>query len=576
MKALAVEHRTIRSRCGRATWAAFAVALAAAVWTAGTPSSLAETPTVLRVIENPTTTLRALIPAETTEPESEEIWVDSEKSTPDAKATPEANSPHAEPGTEEIWVDSEKSTPDPKATPEANSSHAEPGSEEIWVNSEKSTPDPKATPEANSPQAEPARGARANLRIPELSSIPKAPSFAAAILRIRTLKSPAEGEEPAEAAAKQADEPNRQHVAAVMTPVEEDASALFRTTSSPVKPAAMVFRSASSSAVAHKRPLSGPSRPTALEVPAAPTSEPDVQAPLTADAPALKARPSKHSAQRQPRPTSPLTQPAKVAVAPGVPQVMLRVKLAELDRSAGSHWSIPGLKFSAQPPLLGSLLRAETGPGAIVLDSLDVDEIESDLESLKQRGAVRVRSEPTVVTASGRAARLVLGGGTQSAAGSGERASAEAAGFHAAVTLLPLVTSEGHIRLKVTSELSGPVSEKSADGAPASTTRADTTHVEMRAGQTLAIGGLRHDEEKEEEHARDLTSIARILGIRKKSPKRADLVILVTPELILTRESHKAAALARYDALSAGSKADGSRRDPSAVTSPKSGYSSSK
>ena len=193
--------------------------------------------------------------------------------------------------------------------------------------------------------------------------------------------------------------------------------------------------------------------------------------------------------------------PVNVVRTKGIRQVVLRMKLAELDPSAAPKSSILDLALPKNKPLLRSLLKANDQP--IVLDSLDRKQMESELDRLEARGAVHVRSEPTLVTASGRAARFMPTAGPSGTSSGDEPV---------AVTLLPVLADESRIQLKV---MSG---------------NAHTGIVRMRLGQTAVIDVSPADPFPPAPTSQ-LSSLGRILGIKEKAPSGRRLVVLVTPEL---------------------------------------------
>lgn len=356
---------------------------------------------------------------------------------------------------------------------------------------------------------------------------------------------------------------------------EEGDEELFHTTSAPVKPDGVLFGPISKPfepSLADRVPASRREGASGLRVPLGPTDEPDIQTPLLAgklaaiglagDTTEVAAATSVVGITRPPMrqaveargvftpamesrgPTRPDAPPLNMARTPGVRHVVLRMKLAELNPSADRKRGL--LDFSRDTSLLRSLLRAETGRGAIVLDSADSRKMESELEALAERGAVRIRSEPTLVTASGQVATFLAGGNqAESVTESGKQAAA-GRDLRVAVTLLPVVTDEDHIRLKVTSKLSSSDSASSGSGEHPLTTQTSTTEVRMRAGQTLAIGGLGRASAKGD-HQQHPPSLTQILGIGEKDRPEGALIVLVTPELAQPTQPAGAASVANHD-----------------------------
>ncbi|HUT92287.1 MAG TPA: hypothetical protein VMY37_22520 [Thermoguttaceae bacterium] len=230
------------------------------------------------------------------------------------------------------------------------------------------------------------------------------------------------------------------------------------------------------------------------------------------------------------------------------PQVILRVRVADLNRASARTWGLANLGFSPRPPLLRSLTEAEPGQGPILLDLQDNDELESQLQSLKQHGVLRIRSEPTLVTVSGRPAQFVTGSGSASAIPGPEvQPSVETGTLRTDVTLLPLVTDQGDILLEVTCSSSAPYFETDVGENAASGNRRRQMKVHMRAGQTLAVTGLGL-ETSQDDQGQHPNTLARVLGLGKPKGKQPETVMLVTPELVGSRPANQAATLARHTA----------------------------
>ncbi|NQT11099.1 MAG: hypothetical protein HQ582_00020 [Planctomycetes bacterium] len=201
--------------------------------------------------------------------------------------------------------------------------------------------------------------------------------------------------------------------------------------------------------------------------------------------------------------------PVNVVRTKRIRQVVLRMKLAELDPSAAPKSSILDLALPKNKPLLSSLLKANANDQPIVLDSLNRKQMESELDQLEARGAVHIRSEPTLVTVSGRAARFMPTAGPSGTSSGNEPV---------AVTLLPVLADESRIQLKVTSG------------------NAHTEIVRMRLGQTAVIDVSPADPFAPAPTSQ-LSSLARILGMKEKAPSGRRLVVLVTPELTRPAQS---------------------------------------
>jgi hypothetical protein len=244
-----------------------------------------------------------------------------------------------------------------------------------------------------------------------------------------------------------------------------------------------------------------------------------MQAPVAAQAPVVRRNQPQQTGQAgteafrhaQMRRTQPMLPAARSAVreAQVSPEkVVLRVRVAELDRARARKRGILGLSFSPRSPLLRSLLNAEPGAQPILLDSLEREDIDSQMGALEEQGVLLVRTLPALVTASGGEARLLTG-----------------------VTLRPVVTGDDHVRLEVTGAPGGPDSGATHEGNAAPSAGTGCGTVRMRAGQTVAICGPRVSQPEGEDH-QQRGALAKSLGLGKKTPQPSQLVLFVTPELL--------------------------------------------
>jgi len=236
---------------------------------------------------------------------------------------------------------------------------------------------------------------------------------------------------------------------------------------------------------------------------------------------------------------------------PGVHQVALRVKIAELNRSAARSFGVDVdmmFKWADGAILLQSLLNISKGRS--ILGTFDNDKLNFGIHFLEQHGVVRMLSEPTLVTLSGRPASFVAGGEfavpTVVGVGGASAVTTDFRAFGAIITFLPVVLDKDRIRLEVSPEFSKINTSLSVGGTPGLDTRAVTTTVEMREGQTLAIAGLLDDSMKNDT-AGDVPLVTQIFGTRGATREEHELIILVTPELVHPMEPEEVPPLPGFD-----------------------------
>ncbi len=243
---------------------------------------------------------------------------------------------------------------------------------------------------------------------------------------------------------------------------------------------------------------------------------------------------------------------------PGVQQVALRVKIAELVRSAGRNLDASlaaEVKFktgdNGHTLFLNSLMAAAAGDMPAVLTQLDGEDLKLGLNFLEQHGVIRMLSEPTLVTMSGRPATFVAGGefAVPTVVGSAglNAVTTDFRAFGAILSFLPVVIDKDRIRMIIAPEFSSINSGLSVGGVPGLSSRGVQTTVEMREGQTLAIAGLLDDNMTAHKQW-NLPFIGRLLfNGRDVSRTETELIILVTPELIYPMEMEETPPLPGFD-----------------------------
>lgn len=237
-------------------------------------------------------------------------------------------------------------------------------------------------------------------------------------------------------------------------------------------------------------------------------------------------------------------------------QVMLEVKVAEISKKlldqvginlAGvlNHggWSfnwdtnfLSGNASNAIGLLLGGSNSSTSNPRSFKIDGQHDD------------GLVKVLAEPTVMAISGQEGSFLAGGKifipvAQNSGTGGQTITLEEKEFGVALRFTPTVLDGGRINLKVAPE----VSELNASGVnitglngtailPSFTTRRAATTVQLRDGQSFAIGGLIKNNVTTNISAFPLLGEIPILGALFRSSSfqtdKTELIFVVTPRLV--------------------------------------------
>jgi pilus assembly protein CpaC len=247
-------------------------------------------------------------------------------------------------------------------------------------------------------------------------------------------------------------------------------------------------------------------------------------------------------------------------------QVLLRVRFAELNRSAVSEFGVNLLSTGAlntigrvttgqlSAPSLGSVTgsipasAAGTATTFSFSDLLNIFAFRPDLNlgavisDLQTRGLVQILAEPNLVATSGKEASFLAGGEIPvPVAQGGAAAGAITIQYHEfgiRLSFTPLVTAHHTIKLHVKPEVS---SLDWADGVtvsgfrvPALTTRRVETDIELGEGQSFVIAGLIDD--RVTENLSQVPGLAHIplLGAlfksRSETKSKTELIVIVTPE----------------------------------------------
>lgn len=237
---------------------------------------------------------------------------------------------------------------------------------------------------------------------------------------------------------------------------------------------------------------------------------------------------------------------------PGAKQVMLKVRIAELSRTAGRA-------LGAQ---IQNLRIGDGGADDVVTlnnlsaGSLDLSGVfrnvsfDLALQAFVSNGNAKILAEPNLVTLSGQSATFLSGGQfavpTVVGVGGAQAATTTFKDYGTSLQFTPTVLDNDRIRLQVTPTLSSPTGVAVGD-IPGLESRTVNTTVEMREGQVFAIAGLLQDQQAAS--IRKFPIIGDIPGLNVITADRSidrletELLILVTPELVEPLEPDQAPSL---------------------------------
>jgi pilus assembly protein CpaC len=228
----------------------------------------------------------------------------------------------------------------------------------------------------------------------------------------------------------------------------------------------------------------------------------------------------------------------------GVQQVMLKVTVAEVNRSAlrtiGADLRIggeSGTRFFS----LGQL--ANLGVAGAAGSTLLVDRGDFDLAitALKQMNLARSLAEPNLVTLNGQMASFFVGGSFPVPEISGFTAAGlqgvRFEPFGVSLSFTPMVTDNDRIRLTLQAVVStrdeAATAEVGNTEVPGLNSRNFNTTVELREGQTIAIAGLIQtslgSESRRSPFLGDIPFLGRLFSNDTTSYDEQELIVLVTP-----------------------------------------------
>jgi pilus assembly protein CpaC len=241
-------------------------------------------------------------------------------------------------------------------------------------------------------------------------------------------------------------------------------------------------------------------------------------------------------------------------VAPPAVQVLLKVRFAEINRTALRDWAtrlraLNPHEISDEGNWSGSTQPSGAATTIEFLLDSGNEEVQALVQAAVARGDLRTLAEPNLLTLPSKEAYFLAGGEFPypSVQGGGAAGSIGITfkEFGIRLRFTPQIARNGAIRLRLMPEVS---TLDFANGlvisgfeVPSLRTRRAETEVELREGQHLAIAGL-----LDNESSRNLTKIPilgdiPILGELFKSralrQRRTELVVIVTPALVMASDT---------------------------------------
>jgi pilus assembly protein CpaC len=235
------------------------------------------------------------------------------------------------------------------------------------------------------------------------------------------------------------------------------------------------------------------------------------------------------------------------------PQILLKVKFADVDRNASQQIGLNLATLAANQPSAGILSPGSSvgGTGSFSLsDALNVllftknFNLSATINALQTKNQLQMLAEPNVMATNGKVASFLSGGqfpvpSVQSGANTGA-ISVVYEPYGIQLKFLPQITARGTILLAVTPEVSSLDFANSVTIAgttvPALTVRRIDTVVELEPGQSFVIAGLLDNETTRTlskiPGLGDIPLLGKLFQSRSITKSNTELLVIVTPELV--------------------------------------------
>jgi pilus assembly protein CpaC len=249
----------------------------------------------------------------------------------------------------------------------------------------------------------------------------------------------------------------------------------------------------------------------------------------------------------------------KVEVPPVEPQILLKVRFANVDRSVSTQLGInfASTAFNQTTALgTGSILPNTLAPtptsliGQAVSSAVNIFALRPDINllaeitALQSRNLLEMLAEPNLLTYSGTRANFTAGGEfpylTPQPTAGGTIFSVEFKQYGVILSFLPRVTPQGTIHMQVAPEVSALdyTNTVTIDGTavPGLTSRKVSTEVDLESGQTFIIAGML-DRQITEAFNKipglgDIPILGKLFQSKTITKSNSELMILITPEIV--------------------------------------------
>jgi len=242
-----------------------------------------------------------------------------------------------------------------------------------------------------------------------------------------------------------------------------------------------------------------------------------------------------------------------VEIPPVEPQILLKVRFANVDRSAGMALglSLASGAFNQSTALgTGAPISQNGAPPFTLSQAINILLFRKDinlaaaLQALESKSLLEILAEPNLLVINGTPASFVAGGEfpyPMVQPGTGSNAITIAfKEYGIRLAFLPVVTPRGTIRLQVSPEVSSLDYTNSVTIAgttiPGTSTRRVQTEVELLSGQSFVIAGLL-DNQTQESFSKvpgigDIPLLGKLFQSKSVTRSHTELLVIITPEIV--------------------------------------------
>jgi len=228
-------------------------------------------------------------------------------------------------------------------------------------------------------------------------------------------------------------------------------------------------------------------------------------------------------------------------------QVLIEVLIAEVRRTTDFRIGLSGrvgADSSATGNATSGTLRGVSA-GDFVLRVMRMGRLDLDLalSALSSSGSVRIVSRPVLLAQNNQEARILIGSERPFVQVFRSLPTNEAVRDQVVqyrdvgtqLTITPTINEDGYVNLQVSQQVSTATTEVQF-GAPVISTREAATHLFVRDGQTVVIGGLVDREQNRTRSGvpflKDIPLLGFLFGSTQRSDVQSELFLFVTPHII--------------------------------------------